>query len=196
MSRLLVTGVAVVLATTATAGADWPAWRGSLGSGVSTETGLPERWSSTENVAWTARLAGVGVSSPVVAGDQVYITSQVGTGVRQPGSHPRLAQGASAADAGERAQHPAARAEAEDQADHEDHRRGDQVSQHVAENHADQGCGPPDRHAAEAVEDALLPVDVESETRVHRDHHDARHHDAREQVLQVVPGRAGQRATE
>jgi outer membrane protein assembly factor BamB len=74
-----------------------------LGSGVSTETGLPERWSSTENVAWTARLAGVGVSSPVVAGDQVYITSQVGVGVRQPGSHPRLAQGASASGAGERA---------------------------------------------------------------------------------------------
>jgi outer membrane protein assembly factor BamB len=83
--------------------ADWPNWRGPLASGVSTETGLPERWNATENVAWKAALAGVGVSSPIVAGDHVYVTSQVGTGVRQPGSHPRLAQGASAAGSGERA---------------------------------------------------------------------------------------------
>jgi outer membrane protein assembly factor BamB len=83
--------------------ADWPHWRGPLASGVSTETGLPERWNATENVAWKAVLAGVGVSSPIVAGDHVYVTSQVGTGVRQPGSHPRLAQGASAAGSGERA---------------------------------------------------------------------------------------------
>jgi outer membrane protein assembly factor BamB len=54
-------------------------------------------------VAWKARLAGVGVSSPIVAGDQVYVTSQVGAGVRQPGNHPRLAQGANAAGSGERA---------------------------------------------------------------------------------------------
>jgi outer membrane protein assembly factor BamB len=83
--------------------ADWPNWRGPLASGVSTETGLPERWNATENVAWKAALAGVGVSSPIVAGEHVYVTSQVGTGVRQPGSHPRLAQGASAAGSGERA---------------------------------------------------------------------------------------------
>ena len=42
--------------------------------------GLPERWGATENVAWKARLAGVGVSSPIVAGDHVYVTSQVGSG--------------------------------------------------------------------------------------------------------------------
>ena len=70
------------MATTTLAGADWPAWRGPLGSGVSTESGLPERWSATENVAWKARLAGVGVSSPIAAGDQVYVTSQVGAGLR------------------------------------------------------------------------------------------------------------------
>jgi outer membrane protein assembly factor BamB len=105
MSRrvLLVTiGLAMVGAATLAA-ADWPSWRGPLGSGVSVETGLPVTWSATQNVAWKATLAGVGVSSPIVSGDQVYVTSQVGTGVRRPGSHPRLAQGASAAGAGERA---------------------------------------------------------------------------------------------
>jgi outer membrane protein assembly factor BamB len=82
---------------------DWPNWRGPLASGVSHEKGLPERWSATQNVAWKAALAGVGVSSPIVAGDQVYVTSQVGSGVRRPGNHPRLAQGASATGSGERA---------------------------------------------------------------------------------------------
>ena len=103
MNRFGVAVVSLVLATSSLAAADWPHWRGPLASGVSTETGLPERWSATQNVAWKAPLAGVGVSSPIVAGDQVYVTSQVGAGVRQPGTHPRLAQGASATGAGERA---------------------------------------------------------------------------------------------
>ena len=34
--------------------------------------------------------------------DQVYVTTQTGAGVRRPGSHPTLVQGAAAADAGER----------------------------------------------------------------------------------------------
>jgi outer membrane protein assembly factor BamB len=87
----------------AVAADDWPHWRGPLTSGVSPEKGLPEKWSATENLAWKAALAGVGISSPLVAGDQVYVTSQIGTGVRKPGNHPRLAQGASAAGSGERA---------------------------------------------------------------------------------------------
>jgi outer membrane protein assembly factor BamB len=103
VNRFGVVAVALFVATGNLVAADWPNWRGPLASGVSTETGLPERWSPTENVAWKAALAGVGVSSPIVAGDQVYVTSQVGAGVRQPGSHPRLAQGASAAGSGERA---------------------------------------------------------------------------------------------
>src|SRR5437867_1441421 len=85
------------------AAADWPQWRGPHGNGIADEKGLPERWSATDNVAWKAGLAGLGVSSPIVFGDHVFVTSQIGTGVRKPGSHPRLAQGAAAATAGERA---------------------------------------------------------------------------------------------
>src|SRR4051794_36043175 len=83
--------------------ADWPNWRGPRGNGVSDEKNLPERWSASENIAWKAPIGGVGVSSPIVAGDRVFVTSQIGTGVRRPGNHPRLAQGASAGVSGERA---------------------------------------------------------------------------------------------
>jgi outer membrane protein assembly factor BamB len=78
----------------------WPQWRGPLASGVSSEQGLPIRWSDSENVAWKAQLAGLGISSPIVWGDRVFVTSQAGNGVVRPG--PRLVQGANAADAGER----------------------------------------------------------------------------------------------
>jgi outer membrane protein assembly factor BamB len=80
---------------------DWPQWRGPRASGVSDEKNLPERWSATENIAWKAPLAGAGISTPVVAGGRVFVTSQLGRGVSRQG--PRLVQGADAAAAGERA---------------------------------------------------------------------------------------------
>jgi outer membrane protein assembly factor BamB len=70
---------------------DWPQWRGPLGTGVSAEQNLPVTWSGTQNVAWRAALGGVGVSSPIVTGSRVFVTSQMGSGASSVG--PRLAQG-------------------------------------------------------------------------------------------------------
>src|SRR5580765_1402709 len=98
----LVVVLVVALAGSISA-ADWPQWRGPRGNGASDEKNLPVRWSATENVAWKAAIGGLGVSSPIVSGDRVFVTSQIGTGIRRPGNHPRLAQGASAGTAGERA---------------------------------------------------------------------------------------------
>jgi outer membrane protein assembly factor BamB len=80
---------------------DWPQWRGPSASGVSAERGLPTRWSDSENIAWKAPIRGLGISSPIVSGDLVFVTSQAGNGVVRPG--PRLVQGGNPADAGERA---------------------------------------------------------------------------------------------
>src|SRR3954453_6907238 len=102
MVRGLKLGLALgLLASGSAAGADWPQWRGPHGSGIADDKELPVRWTATENVAWRADLAGVGVSSPIVVGNRVFVTSQVGTGTSRQG--PRLAQGADAAGAGERA---------------------------------------------------------------------------------------------
>jgi outer membrane protein assembly factor BamB len=94
---------ASALLATTLHGADWPHWRGPGAGGVAPDTTLPVRWSASENVAWKAPLAGAGVSTPIVSGDRVYVTSQVGSGVRREGNHPRLVQGADAAAQGERA---------------------------------------------------------------------------------------------
>lgn len=90
------------LAVASAAAADWPHWRGPDGTGTTPDANLPVRWSATENVVWKAPIGGLGVSTPIVSGDRVFVTSQVGSGVRQPGNHPRLVQGGNAAEAGER----------------------------------------------------------------------------------------------
>jgi outer membrane protein assembly factor BamB len=58
------------------AGGEWPQFRGSEGRAVADEeSGLPVKWSRTENVRWKAELPGRGVSSAVVAGGRVYVTA-------------------------------------------------------------------------------------------------------------------------
>ena len=65
------------------ASSEWPQWRGPSSAGVSLESALPATWSATENIAWKARLEGMGTSSPIVSGDIVFVTSQVGRSRRR-----------------------------------------------------------------------------------------------------------------
>ena len=89
--RAVLVMLQVVLATAPMA-ANWPQWRGPAGLGVSSESRLPTTWSARENIAWSASLRGLGSSSPIVWGDQVFVTSQVGRTRLQGGSHPMLAR--------------------------------------------------------------------------------------------------------
>jgi len=72
---------------------NWPQWRGPSSRGVSLEKSLPTTWSTSENVAWRASLAGLGTSSPIVWGDRVIVTSQIGRSPLAEGdAHPQLAR--------------------------------------------------------------------------------------------------------
>jgi outer membrane protein assembly factor BamB len=62
---------------------------------------LPSTWSATANVAWQSPLEGAGVSSPIVSGNRVFVTSQAGDGRRRAGNHPTLTQGGDPKSAGE-----------------------------------------------------------------------------------------------
>ena len=73
-------------------GADWPQWRGPDGTGVSQDP-APIEWGPEANVAWRAELGGLGISSPIVSGDRVIVTSQVGFAPLGEGRHPTLAGG-------------------------------------------------------------------------------------------------------
>ena len=59
---------------------DWPRWRGASGNGIAEVSSAPLRWTATVGVLWKAALAGHGSSSPVVAGDRIFLTGQIGSG--------------------------------------------------------------------------------------------------------------------
>jgi outer membrane protein assembly factor BamB len=95
-AAVLVLGAAASLAAN-----DWPHWRGPAGTGVAASSPLPSTWSATQNLAWQTPLAGAGVASPIVHGNRVFVSSQIGDGRRRDGRHPTLTQGADPSTAGE-----------------------------------------------------------------------------------------------
>ena len=56
---------------------NWPQWRGPDGNGVSPDGDPPIRWSETENVRFKVPLPGLGLASPVVWDDKIFILSAV-----------------------------------------------------------------------------------------------------------------------
>lgn len=59
---------------------DWPQFRGPSGQGHSVESGLPLDWSATKNVRWKTAIPGTGWSSPVIAGNRIWLTSATESG--------------------------------------------------------------------------------------------------------------------
>ncbi len=57
------------------AGDNWPAYRGANGDGISTAKNIPTTWTETENLLWKVPVHGKGWSSPVVWGEQVWLTT-------------------------------------------------------------------------------------------------------------------------
>ena len=71
---------AVLACGGALAAEDWPQFRGPGGQGHSSERGLPLEWSESKNVAWKVAVPGRGWSSPVVAGERVWLTTATAEG--------------------------------------------------------------------------------------------------------------------
>jgi outer membrane protein assembly factor BamB len=57
--------------------ANWPAWRGPDGRGVSTETSVPLEWSVDKNISWKVAVPGRGHSQPIVWDDRLFLTTAV-----------------------------------------------------------------------------------------------------------------------
>jgi outer membrane protein assembly factor BamB len=74
-ARLLILP-ALLLAVTPRAGADsWPGFRGPTADGRAASRNPVTTWSEKEHVLWKAEVHGKGWSSPVVLGDQVWVTT-------------------------------------------------------------------------------------------------------------------------
>lgn len=71
--------------SSAAASEDWAGFRGPRGQGISrNSSSLPSTWSIDRGLAWKVPLPGPGGSSPIVSGEQIYVTCYSGYGV--PGS--------------------------------------------------------------------------------------------------------------
>jgi len=63
----------------------WPGFRGPVSNPSATNSNLPEKWSKTFNIEWTATLPGLGWSSPIVAGRNIFLTTVTTDGAaKQP----------------------------------------------------------------------------------------------------------------
>jgi outer membrane protein assembly factor BamB len=71
----LITIIIVLFANSTLTFANWPDWRGPTSDGRSDATGLPLKWSETENIVWKTPIHDLGYSTPVVWGDQVWLTT-------------------------------------------------------------------------------------------------------------------------
>lgn len=58
-------------------GRHWAQWRGPDGLGISPERGFVREWSPTTNILWKTPIPGRGLSSPIVWGNHVFITTSV-----------------------------------------------------------------------------------------------------------------------
>jgi outer membrane protein assembly factor BamB len=79
---LVVVGLLVLVLGHRVSGAgpgDWPYWRGPAVNGMAIGD-APLTWSGTDNVAWKTDIPGLGNSSPVIWGDQIFLTTAIPTG--------------------------------------------------------------------------------------------------------------------
>ena len=65
------------------AGDEWPQFRGVNGQGHAGTTDLPVEFSETKNVTWKTEIGGKGWSSPVITGDEIWLTTASTTDVSE-----------------------------------------------------------------------------------------------------------------
>jgi len=79
----------LALAEGARPGVDWPSFRGPAASGVADGFPTPEKWDATtgQGVLWKAEVPGLSVSSPIVWGDRLFVTTAVSSDPSAPFRH-------------------------------------------------------------------------------------------------------------
>lgn len=75
LQHIFAAGILAIVTSAVLPADDWPAWRGPMGNGISTESVAPMKWSASENIAWRTAIPGHGRSSPIVTGDRVFVTT-------------------------------------------------------------------------------------------------------------------------
>ena len=56
---------------------NWPQWRGINADGASQNGAVPVNWNETTNIKWKTPIPGKGLSTPVIWGNQIFITTAI-----------------------------------------------------------------------------------------------------------------------
>jgi streptogramin lyase/plastocyanin len=80
----LSTLLAAPLAPAAPDDTSWHQWRGPENNGASPTAEPPLEWSESNNLKWKLTLEGQGNGTPIIHGDQVFITTAINTGEIDP----------------------------------------------------------------------------------------------------------------
>lgn len=73
--RVLYSLLLISVVSTVSAADNWPQFRGPQANGHADSASLPTTWSETENIKWKTPIHDRGWSSPVIWGDQIWITT-------------------------------------------------------------------------------------------------------------------------
>ena len=64
---------------------NWTHFRGSNQNGISADSLVPVCWNDTTNIIWKTDIRGRGWSSPVIYGDQIWVTTATADGKAMSG---------------------------------------------------------------------------------------------------------------
>jgi hypothetical protein len=82
--RMLISALALTMACIAADG-NWPQFRGPSGSGLGDGANPPVQWDLAKgtNIVWTSEIPGLAVSSPVVWGNRVFVSTAISSDPNQ-----------------------------------------------------------------------------------------------------------------
>jgi outer membrane protein assembly factor BamB len=85
MKRGLCLVAVFLMACLMTFAADWPQFRGESASGIGTAANPPVKWDAVSgtNILWKAEVPGLAISSPIVWGDVIYLTTAISSDTTQ-----------------------------------------------------------------------------------------------------------------
>jgi outer membrane protein assembly factor BamB len=73
LNRVITAGFFSSIAIATLSAENWPQWRGPAMNGISTEKGLPLKWSPEENIAWKIPMPGRSGSTPIIWNDTIFL---------------------------------------------------------------------------------------------------------------------------
>jgi hypothetical protein len=85
MKRGLCLVAVLMMACLAMFAADWPQFRGESASGIGTAANPPVKWDAVSgtNILWKVEVPGLAISSPIVWGDVIYLTTAISSDTTQ-----------------------------------------------------------------------------------------------------------------